>query len=106
MGSKAPEPNPNPGRPHPVVSPPPPRKRHCNQIEPSGRRDHIALSGIGRYWINQPSTLQSDHAHHGLNVLADIKTTDKYGLLDVYPTSGSILSLRIFAVSLSPGWTN
>jgi hypothetical protein len=54
-----------------------------------------------RMWINQPSTLQPDHALHGTNVLA-IAETDK--MARIYFLSGPIESQQVSYLSLSPGW--
>ena len=53
-------------------------------------------------WINQPSTLQPDHHHHGKLVLANPQKDEK--VTDVYPVKGNTISMRVFVMSLSDGW--
>ena len=58
---------------------------------------------IKRAWVNQPSTLQKEHSLHGELVLfAD--TDDPFGVVDVWFTSGTTTSRRMFKSSLSYGW--
>jgi len=54
-----------------------------------------------RAWINQPSTQQTAHKWHGVNVLA---TDDGEGFSRVYFTSGDIISARLPTPCLSDGW--
>lgn len=54
-----------------------------------------------RVWINQPSTLQPDHALDGMNVLA-IRDTDT--MARIYFLSGPIESQQISYLALSEGW--
>jgi hypothetical protein len=56
---------------------------------------------LKRMWVNQPSTLQDDHALHGVNVLAE-QSNDEY--ITVYFTAGNIISQRMSRLSLSEGW--
>lgn len=58
---------------------------------------------IERRWINQPSKKQALHKHHGENVLCDAASA-KDGVVDVYPTAGPIVSMRVPLLSLSKGW--
>lgn len=60
---------------------------------------------LQRYWINQPSTIQPNHALHGQNVLCDMKQVFK-GYVDVYFTQGPVISSRMAMLSLSKGWHN
>lgn len=57
---------------------------------------------LKRMWINQPSTLQPDHKYHGTNVLIEKDNDEEY--IDMYFTSGLIISMRIARLSLSNGW--
>jgi len=57
---------------------------------------------LRRMWINQPSTLQSEHHRHGTNVLA----AHEYGRTwRVWFLSGPVESSQILGECLSPGWT-
>lgn len=54
-----------------------------------------------RMWINQPSTLQPYHHHHGENVLADVDNEIVYFL------HGAVISMRVPWVLwnvLANGW--
>lgn len=54
-----------------------------------------------RMWVNQPSSQQSHHDMHGMNVLA---VWDYGEIMRVYPTSGDIVSTQMHYTALSPGW--
>lgn len=56
---------------------------------------------IQRMWINQPSTFDSLHALHGVNVLAMPDTPKTWR---VYFLSGAIISQQIPRAALSSGW--
>lgn len=64
---------------------------------------HIMNAEIIRYWINQPSTLDSFHNLHGVNVLGT-KETDR--IMRIYFLNGSIISQQIPSECLSIGWNN
>ena len=53
---------------------------------------------ILRAWINQPSTLQSYHKYHGMNVLYDADEKRIYFL------SGDVISMQIDPTVLEIGW--
>lgn len=55
-----------------------------------------------RMWINQPSTLQTHHDLHGLNVLA----VDEGHTYRVYFLDGDIISMQVNKLALSTGWRN
>lgn len=56
-------------------------------------------------WINQPSTLQDDHEHHGRNVLAHFERDTRMGpLYRVYWLDGPVISSEMLKLSLSEGW--
>lgn len=55
-----------------------------------------------RCWINQPSTMQALHKHHGKRVLVDF--TAYHPLAVVYFTEGDIISIVTGRHALSPGW--
>lgn len=59
---------------------------------------------LRRFWVNQPSTLQADHARNGMNVLAAENDDDPHGVTTVYFTSGEAVSARMPKLALSPGW--
>jgi hypothetical protein len=61
------------------------------------------MTKMARYWVNAPSGLQGDHHNHGLRVIApkDLKGLE---VVDAYPVDGPIHSLRLFTLTLSPGW--
>lgn len=56
-----------------------------------------------RMWINQPSTLQPDHALHGTKVLAE-KSDFGDHMRRIWFTSGDVISREISVLSLSDGW--
>jgi len=56
---------------------------------------------LERMWINQPSTLQSLHEHHGMNVLACKIAED---LCIIYPVKGDVISMEVPCLCLSKGW--
>lgn len=62
-----------------------------------------------RMWVNQPSTHQPDHEHHGQNVLVMEKEGKlvevSKGIVDVWFTQGPIHSMQMFTLGLSDGWT-
>lgn len=58
-----------------------------------------------RAWINQPSTLDTLHALHGTNVLADFggkNETEK--TVQIFYLSGEVHSSQIPRLCLSKGW--
>ena len=57
---------------------------------------------LGRFWINQPSTLQPLHKWHGVNVIAPIN--DGRDWCYAYFTSGNTISMQVSRLELSPGW--
>lgn len=57
---------------------------------------------LKRCWVNQPSTLQVHHKHHGARVLADF--TSYHPMVRVYFTGGVIISCLMHASALSGGW--
>lgn len=62
---------------------------------------------LERFWINQPSTLQPDHALNGTRVLArkgydGDRKDDK--ITRVYLLDGPVHSVNVFTSALSPGW--
>lgn len=64
---------------------------------------------MARFFVNQPSTLQPDHAYHGRHVLAELgqdgkPATDEHGVTCVHFTTGNVHSMTMYAISLSPGW--
>jgi len=59
------------------------------------------MCNLLRMWVNQPSTLQPDHALHGVNVLMLDEPGD---YVYVWFVSGPIVSQRIARLSLSAGW--
>ncbi len=60
---------------------------------------------LKRYWINQPSILQSHHKQHGLNVLTDKSGRDGY-FCRCYFTDGDVVSQEINKMALCPGWVS
>jgi hypothetical protein len=66
------------------------------------------MKSLRRMWVNQPSTLQPEHEHHGKNVLVmeeNGKLVEVYpGIVYVWFTSGPIESQKMFTLSLSEGW--
>lgn len=57
---------------------------------------------MARYWINQPSTIQPDHAFHGQTVIAPRNLNDFEGdTVTVYFARGDIHSVIVFKRSLS-----
>lgn len=54
-----------------------------------------------RMWVNQPSTLQPLHKHHGKNVLA---IPDGVGCMQVFWLSDRTISSRVPVLCLSEGW--
>lgn len=57
-----------------------------------------------RMWINQPSTLQGLHRHHGQNVTM-LPTPEKHSnCCTVYPVDGTIISMVVPVTCLSEGW--
>lgn len=54
-----------------------------------------------RCWINQPSTLQPLHEHHGTNVLAVPYCADSHA---VYFLDGNVISMVVPSEVLSEGW--
>lgn len=54
-----------------------------------------------RMWINQPSTLQPLHKHHGTNVLARHEQGDTW---QIFFLSGDVISMQASKLSLSEGW--
>jgi hypothetical protein len=57
--------------------------------------------GFKRMWINQPSGLQTFHALHGTNVLAEHEYDDT---MRIYFLSGDVISQQVFKSALSEGW--
>ena len=57
---------------------------------------------MDRYWINQPSKLQSCHNLNGRLVIAPKVIKEKF--VDVYFANGAEISARIPALALSRGW--
>lgn len=60
------------------------------------------MSYMDRYWINAPSTLQTEHRFHGWRVLAPREFTGQAST--VYPVGGPITSMVIRNAALSRGW--
>lgn len=58
---------------------------------------------LARYWINQPSTLQPDHAFHGQRVFAN-PSAEEGPICDCWFADGATESARMFKLSLSAGW--
>jgi hypothetical protein len=56
-----------------------------------------------RMWINQPSTLQPDHDHHGKNVIISNEPYSQF--YRAHFLSGPVVSMLIASESLSEGWT-
>lgn len=54
-----------------------------------------------RMWINQPSSLESYHKWHGIQVLAMREYDDTYM---VYFLEGQVISMQISRYALSEGW--
>lgn len=54
-----------------------------------------------RAWINQPSTLQSEHDNHGRNVIALHEYDDTFR---IYFLDGAVESQQVFGSALSRGW--
>lgn len=54
-----------------------------------------------RMWIDQPSTLQTFHDLHGVNVLC---CPSKEDTVRVYFLEGKIISQLIWRNALAPGW--
>ena len=61
---------------------------------------------IKRMWVNQPSKLQTYHDLHGMNVLANFKTSGfvKDDDVTIYFLSGPVISQIIDAKALADGW--
>lgn len=60
---------------------------------------------MARYWVNAPSTLQTDHALHGSRVLAPADLSSVAGdYVDAYFARGPMHSARLCKLTLSPGW--
>lgn len=66
---------------------------------------------LRRMWVNQPSTLQPDHAEHGKNVLVvmvDGEMAERSGkageIVNVWHVAGPAISELVFVSSLSPDW--
>lgn len=57
-----------------------------------------------RYWVNQPSTLQTFHTLHGRNVLCDPNQQSPTGFIDIYFTEGPVIRQIIAYRALSKGW--
>lgn len=58
-----------------------------------------------RMWINQPSTLQPDHALHGERVLVALSEWARGdAAIRVWFTHGGIISGMVRRLSLVPGW--
>lgn len=60
-------------------------------------------SDIQRYWIDQPSPLQSLHHYHGTNVIAAPCDSTDY-TATIYLLSGDVISMVAPMEVLSPGW--
>lgn len=64
----------------------------------------------GRYWVNQPSTLQQGHSFHGRNVIATVSKRDpeRATVWFTENASGTIYegwtAIDLDWTSLSPGW--
>lgn len=56
-----------------------------------------------RMWVNQPSTQQEFHAHHGKNVLVEV-IGDESVWRRVWFTTGRIVSMNMRKSALSIGW--
>ena len=56
-----------------------------------------------RMWINQPSTLQKHHDLNGVRVLV-VEPKGSERTLDVYFTSGPVISMQMERLTLSEGW--
>jgi hypothetical protein len=54
-----------------------------------------------RMWINQPSTKQTLHHMHGVEVLAVLEYDDVY---QIYFLSGKLVSMQAKRSQLSLGW--
>ena len=62
------------------------------------------MRNIRRMWVNQPSTLQPDHALHGTLVLADLDDHTWDHCTQVFFVEGSVESAVLLTSSLSDGW--
>lgn len=60
------------------------------------------FKGVGRYWINQPSTLQYWHKWHGMNVIA--VPSNYPDTTYVYFLEGSTESIPVNTSILAAGW--
>lgn len=58
---------------------------------------------IKRMWINQPSSNSHLNKYHGQRVLAVLDNNNQ-GIVKVYFTEGSIISMVVPANVLSNGW--
>jgi hypothetical protein len=67
-------------------------------------RGDLPIRGLKRMWVNQPSTSQADHRHHGTRVLVDINDTTFEHSVRCWFTSGKTVSSQINRSALSPGW--
>jgi hypothetical protein len=67
-------------------------------------RGDYTVKGLKRMWVNQPSTLQADHRHHGARVLVDFSDTTFEHSVRCWFTSGKVVSSQINRQALSPGW--
>jgi len=54
-----------------------------------------------RMWVNQPSSHQPHHAHHGTRVLA---LAEDPTTMRVYFLEGPVISMQMGRESLSEGW--
>lgn len=61
-----------------------------------------------RVWINAPSTSNSLHKYHGIDVLAEepLKVYDRYDRKPtrIYFLSGTIISMVVHGIYLADGW--
>lgn len=67
------------------------------------------MRNIRRMWVNQPSTLQPDHALHGTRVLADLDDKTWDHSTQVFFIEGPVHSAVLLTSSLSdggPAWGN
>lgn len=58
---------------------------------------------LHRYWINQPSTLQPLHEHHGKRVICTADAAEQGGYV-YFADNTPLVSIDVPANVLSPGW--
>lgn len=79
------------------------RKTNKSRIENFNQVTYMSkLKNIGRYWINQPSSLQPLHKHHGERVIAFKEYQGSFRAF--FAKNGNNISMSVSPLALSQGW--